>query len=151
MDFRAIARKFTTGDVTWWLMPYATLRNQAVAAEFAHIVPRERWDTVQHTFVMLEGSTVDVEFGAESADQGTARFRQYWEGRPLDLSARWNAFTLLVSDTLVDAFWEAYFATREPYVENDNGSGDVMIGRKFGQWTVIGVLGGSSGTDSTGE
>ncbi len=129
MNLKAIAQKYTSGGVTWWLTPYATLRNQAVVAEFAHIVPRERWDTVQHTFVMLEGSTVDVEFGGdqtESVDQDAIRFRQYWEGRPLDLSARWSAFTLLVSDALVDSFWEAYFATRESLIENDHPEAEAV-------------------------
>ncbi len=116
MNLKSIARKYTAGGVTWWLMPYATLRNQSVAAEFTHIIPRDRWDTVQHTFVMLEGSTVDVEV-AEADDQDALRFRQYWQERPVDLPGRWNAFTLLVSDALVDSFWEAYFATREPLID----------------------------------
>jgi hypothetical protein len=118
MNLKALARKHTAGGVTWWLMPYATLRNQAVAAEFARIVPRERWDTVQHTFVMLEGAAVDLE--TDGDDQDALRLRQYWDERPLDLAARWSAFTLLMSDALVDAFWEAYFATREPLIEVDD-------------------------------
>jgi len=119
MNLKHIARQHTSGGVTWWLMPYATLRNQAVAAEFAHIVPRDRWDTVQHTFVMLEGTAVDVNI-PEDADTDVIRFREYWSARPLDLAARWESFTLLVSDHMVDAFWEAYFATREPLIEVDD-------------------------------
>lgn len=117
MNLKALARQHTAGGVTWWLMPYATLRHQAIASEFAHIVPRERWETAHHTFVMLEGSTVEV--ACPGDDQAALRLRQYWDERPLDLSARWNAFSLLMSDGLVDSFWAAYFATREPLFEGD--------------------------------
>lgn len=125
MNLKSIARKHASGGVTWWLMPYATLRNQAVAAEFAHIVPRERWDTAQHTFVMLEGTTVTLD--VDGGDQDALRLRQYWEERPLDLAARWSAFTLLVSDALVDAFWEAYFATREPLLDPETAAASGTI------------------------
>lgn len=118
MNLKQIARSHTTHDgaVTWWLMPYSTLKMQATVRELARMIPKDQWRNEQTAFIAFEGLVCDLEFKRELTPELNS-LRAYWTERPASLAERHEAFMLLFSDTLMDALFDAFNATRETVIE----------------------------------
>lgn len=118
MNLKQIARSHTTHDgaVTWWLMPYSTLKMQATVRELLKILPKAEWRNEQTAFIALEGLVCDLEFkGGMTPELDSLRL--YWTERPAALADRHEAFMLLFSDGVMDALFEAFNATRNTLLE----------------------------------
>ncbi len=118
MNLKQIARSHTTHDgaVTWWMTPYRTLKKQAVAREVAKLLPKDQWGPEQTAFITFEGDVVDLEFAGKLTPE-LERLRLYWSERPVSIAERQDAFLVLFSDSLADALFEAYSATRDTVLE----------------------------------
>lgn len=118
MNLKQIARKHVSHDgaLTWWLMPYATIKARSVARQFEQIVPRTAWGVEENTFILLEGLTVDLDFTGTLTPE-LANFQTYWNERPADLAERFETFSFALKPSIVDTFWDAYNATRESLIE----------------------------------
>ena len=113
---RSRSRSHTIGGVTYFFMPYMTLRSTAASNEFAHIVPEHRQEIVHRTFTLTEGDLIDVEFG-EDLQPHEAALRDYWSSRSPDMAERWLLFSALCTTENLNNVWEAYSATREKSFE----------------------------------
>lgn len=123
MNLKQYARKHTSGGITWFLMPYQTLKNQTISREFASIVPLEARGYEENLFVAMEAFTVDVEF-ADALTIEEQIFAEYWRNRPAAMADRWEAFTMVMSTPLTLAFFEAWSATRDTALEAVNTDED---------------------------
>lgn len=113
---RSRSRSHTIGGVTYFFMPYMTLRSTAASTEFAHIVPEQRQEIVHRTFTLTEGDLIDVEFG-DDLQPHEAALRDYWMSRSPDMAERWLLFSALCTAENLNNIWEAYSATREKSFE----------------------------------
>lgn len=116
MNLKDFARSHRAGGITWWLMPYTTLRVEAVSSQFHAIAPRDSRGMVETSFVAIEAYAVDAEF-AETLTPAEARFAAYWRARPAALDARWMAFTFIAMAEVTNGFWDAFAATRDTAIE----------------------------------
>ena len=119
MALKDKARKHVTHDgaITWYLMPYRTLRNTAVIEAMSKAIPADNWTHWHRTFLVMEGFTVEIEF-AKTDDAEVNNFRDYWFAKPANVSERFDEFvTSLTSASVPDGFWEAYRATRDEQIE----------------------------------
>lgn len=118
MNLKQVARKHVTHDgaVTWWMMPYRTLKKQALVREFAALIPKSEWHGEQTAFLTFEGDVIDIELAGELSPE-LERLRLYWTERPAGLAERHEAFLLLMSDTVLDGLFLAFNATRETAIE----------------------------------
>lgn len=118
MNLKQLARKHTTHDgaVTWWLIPYRTLKKQALVREFAKVLPKTEWRNEQTAFLTFEGDVMDLELSGELSPE-LERLRLYWTERPAGLAERHEAFLLLMSDSVLDGLFAAFSATRDTVIE----------------------------------
>lgn len=119
MALKDKARKHVTHDgaISWYLMPYRTLRTNALVDGMSKDIPAENWTPWHRTFLMMEGFTVEVEFTATDNVE-VNNFRDYWHSKPVNIRERFDAFvTSLTSASIPDAFWQAYYATRDEQIE----------------------------------
>lgn len=134
MNLRDIANSAAVmdGQLTLWMMPYLTLRNDIVLTAFDRIIPRNErphpdgdgvlsdWSLVHNTFVICEGVLVDVEVSSDASKEARA-FAHYWQQRGDDLRANWDLFTALTGGRVFGALWEAYNATRDTSYDAADG------------------------------
>lgn len=113
---RQLAKRHQIQGITWFLMPYTTLRSNALVDEFQHLVPRETRGLIHESFLAIEGYTVDVEF-AEELTEDEKLFQAYWQQRPANTRGRWELFGYLGKPSVVNGFWSAFGATRDVVVE----------------------------------
>lgn len=113
MNLREIAKQAVVldGQLTLWMMPYLTLRNDIVVSAFARIVPRDDWGNIHQVFIICEGALVDAEISGESAE--ARGFAAYWQERGSDIGANWDLFTMAVGGKAYGAVLEAYLDTRD--------------------------------------
>lgn len=116
MNLKQIARACTTGGITWYLIPYTTVRYQATRDQFAKVIAVADWESVEYSFVFMEAHAVAVEFAAELTPE-EQRFASYWNARPSSIAERWQAFSFLVDTDITNAYWLAHDATREKMIE----------------------------------
>lgn len=118
MNLKQIARQYSTHDgaVTWWLMPYSTLKMQSVVRELARILPKDQWRNEQTAFIAFEGLVCDLEIKGELTPELNS-LRLYWTERPVSLAERHEAFMLLFSGSLMGALFDAFNGTRETIIE----------------------------------
>jgi hypothetical protein len=113
MNLRDIARRADVmdGQLSLWLMPYLTLRNDVVRKAFEKIVPVSEWDNIHQAFVVCEGSLVDREINGDAPE--LRGFEAYWTGRGQDTAANWNLFTTVIGGRAYAGIIEAFMDTRD--------------------------------------
>ncbi len=117
MNLKQFAKKHKTGGVTWYLTPYTTLRNQAVSDQFNAVVPIAERKVIEQSFVAIESYAIEIEF-ANKLTPEEQRFAAYWNDRPLKIADKWEAFSFLADASIINAFWDAFSATRDTVIED---------------------------------
>ncbi len=116
MNLKQITRQHTVGGITWFMIPFETLRDKHVFSLLSSVIAFPDWDRTAMAFFVAEASAIDAVF-APTATPEQARFKEYWQSRPASMADRWMAFTLFATETIVDGIHEAYNATRDIQVE----------------------------------
>lgn len=116
MNLKQIAKPHTSGGITWLMIPFETLRDKHVFGLFASVLAFPDWDRTAMAFFVAETSAIEAVF-APTATPEEVRFKEYWQSRPASMAERWLAFTLFVTESIVDGIHEAYNATRDVQVE----------------------------------
>lgn len=119
MNLRDIARRADVldGQLTLWLMPYLTLRNDLAQAALEKAIPREDWQDIHHIFLIVEGSAVDV-VAKNDADAEVAAFATYFRERGTNVAANFDLFTQVVGGKVYGAIIDAYLQTRDTSIED---------------------------------
>lgn len=116
MNLKQYARSHKIGGITWWLMPYRTLRLEAIGTQFDKIIPNETRGFIENSFVAVESYSAAIDFDNDlSAEE--RRFADYWADRSSALVDRWMSFSMVVPESVLLGFWAAYNATRDEMIE----------------------------------
>lgn len=116
MNLKQYARSHKIGGITWWMMPYRTLRLEAIGTQFDKLIQGAAREFIGNSFVAVESYLAAVDFDADlSAEE--RRFADYWADRSAPLADRWLAFSMIVPESVLLNFWAAYKATRDEMIE----------------------------------
>lgn len=119
MSLRDLAKQAVVmdGQLTIWMMPYLTLKNDIVQAAFEKVVPRDEWGYIHNTFLIVEGVMIDVE-AAPNAGLEAQALAYYWRNRNGSIAANWDSFTQVAGGKAYGAIWDAWNATRDTTIED---------------------------------
>lgn len=119
MNLRDIARRADVldGQLTLWLMPYLTLRNDLAQTALEKVAPRDEWSDIHHIFLIVEGSVVDVTV-KKDADPEARAFAAFFRERGANVAANFDLFTQVVGGKVFSAITDAYLQTRDTSIED---------------------------------
>lgn len=119
MDWTKLARPFPAfdGQITFFLLPYKSLRYDLAYEAVEKFIPRDQWQKTEITFVTFEGYMVDIRFALKpDAPPELLGLQAYWQSRTGHMDHDWQLFTTLFNGPVYLAFWEAYTATHETHL-----------------------------------
>lgn len=109
-QLKMLATSHHDGNLTWWLMSYATPKANRIIREFEAVVPRDQWSTEHNTFIMLEARAVDIEFRLDGISREESGLLAYWKSRNGSVKANWELFETVIGADILNRFWLAYDA-----------------------------------------
>lgn len=138
MNLREIAKSATSGNLTFWWIPYATIKGDVAQAALNAIVPKNRrwhhietgreqatppvietgwdelsdWGNNEWTFAAIEGRLVDVE-ASEGATTEEQAFVYYFRNRTESVADNWRGLLQILGGTTYNAVWDTYHATQD--------------------------------------
>lgn len=107
----AVPHALYGGQVVLYMLPYRAL---AVDVVIETLNPDgDALDTGRTLFALCDTLTVAADFQlADDAPPALRAFEVYWQTRPADVGERWALFKQLLDTEVVNAWWDAYNATR---------------------------------------
>ena len=118
MDWSKLARSHTSheGQVTWKLLPFRSLRHDVIEEAVTVIVPREQWQAREQIFVYFETYVVGLDFTLMDNDAPSElrALALYWDSHSADVRANFALYCDLLTVGVLNIFWDAYNATRDP-------------------------------------
>lgn len=74
---------------------------------------RDLWRAIHRCFVICESATVAIDFPDSDVSAQVAALCTYWNERSPIVAERWQVFKALMSTDVCNAWWEAFYATRD--------------------------------------
>ena len=119
MKSAAVASQALQGQVTFFILPYRTMKTTQALREIARArnidlsAAAGVMDDDEALFAVLDSSTVDVEFAlADDAPAEWRAFAGYWQDRSPHLMERLDAYYMLAY-AVRDAWLDAYEASQD--------------------------------------
>jgi hypothetical protein len=111
----AVTHSLYDDAVTFHVMPYTTLRNNAAISEFKDTINDGDLTGFQSVFLALEGYLLAMHFADGDLSARPNSWRVYWqEAQALNsMAERWELFQLVAGDHFMEDWWTVFSATRD--------------------------------------
>ena len=114
MNLNGLAKKTTlcNGEIEASFMPYSTIKTRLIWGAMDAIVPNEKWDESQTTFVLFSGPVVDLRAVKEPLSLEAQGVMAWWNSCTGDYAHNYTLFLSLIPMSMQGELVEAYMATR---------------------------------------